>query len=132
MVEEWLNEPGYETAYAPFDATLSFGVRRKDGKPMTEADTAALLAEARKSRGGEMWRDEELSEEAEEDGEVVFGAGVEFEMPVAVTPGDRPSDSELRDDIGAGEAGEAAIEAVLDMLGDLYDKYDYEWYDIEL
>lgn len=128
MVDAWLNEPDYRTAWAPFDATVTFGVRRKDGKPMTADDAAALLAEARKRRGGEVWLDEEPGE----DGEAVFHAGVEFEMPVSVEPGCGPSDEELRDCIGDGEAREAAVEAVLDLFGGIWGRYDYEWYDFEM
>lgn len=130
MIEAWLNEPDYETRTVGYEAKVLFGVVRKDGTPMTEADADALLAEAEK-HGGILERDEEIEDEDDEDGMKCFYAYVDFEVPVHVSAdNDHLTDAELKDNVG-DEADDYAAEKVVDMFGSIYKQYDFKWGDFD-
>lgn len=123
MIEQWLNEPDYDTAMAHYECKVLFGARRKDGKPMTEADSDAITESG-------IERDEEVENE-DDDEEMCFYVYVEFELSVYVEPREQPSNDELKEYISDEEANDQAVEEVLSMLGDVHKRYDFEWYDFD-
>lgn len=130
MVEQWLNLPDYETRMASYECKVLFAVSRKDGKPMTEADSDAILAEASKTLGGDLDRDEEVEDEDSDD-EMCFVAYVDFEIPIDVASGDQLSNEELKEYIGYEEANDGAAEAVLDIIRGVRKQYRFKWYDFD-
>lgn len=130
MVEQWLNLPDYETRMVSYECKVKFAVRRKDGKPMTEADSDAILAEASKTLGGDLDRDEEVEDEDSDD-EMCFVAYVDFEIPIDVASGDQLSNEELKEYIGYEEANDGAAEAVLDIIRGVHKQYRFKWYDFD-